>query len=106
MSPITIQLDREEKKARFKRFDKWSPWSLAQYTESEVVWDLLNPNNSYFKTENIFQNFEFWTFNLDLVNRTVVENFVEKNEVDSSEILQARGFSYPDCRKAELMKIE
>ena len=105
MEPIAIQLDVIEKKARFRRLGKWSPWSIAQFNENEVIWDLMDIKNTNIQDIKALENFEYWKFNLDLVNRQVFENFVEKTGEGVETKPKPRGFIYPDCKKADPMKL-
>lgn len=103
---IIVQLNKVNNKARFKRLGVWSPWSFAVYTNNEVYWDIKDPKNNFVQSEGVFSKFEYWKFNLDLINRRLSESFVEKKDEDSDQTPQARGFSYPDCRKSEPMDLD
>ncbi|PPR78787.1 MAG: hypothetical protein CFH01_00791 [Alphaproteobacteria bacterium MarineAlpha2_Bin1] len=110
MESITIQLAPNEKKVRFKRAGRWSSWFAGNFSEQEVSWSLVDIENESMELDEKFSNFQYWKFNLDLINRKVFENFVRKKTPEEEQALEVKTlptvFSYPGCKKIESVKLK
>jgi len=109
MEDITIHLLPDEKKVRFKRSGRWSSWFSGKFSDQEVSWSLVDLNNEALEIDEKYINFQYWKFNLDLVNRKVFENFLRKKTQEEEEALEVKTlptvFSYPGCRKVDNYKL-
>ncbi|MBL42481.1 MAG: hypothetical protein CMM49_07475 [Rhodospirillaceae bacterium] len=110
MEGITIQLSPVEKKVRFKRAGRWSSWFNGNFSEQEVSWSLVDIENESIEIDEKFSNFQYWKFNLDLVNRKVFEDFVRKKTPQEEQALEVKTlptvFSYPGCKKIDSVKLQ
>ena len=104
LTNITLQLDKIDSKVRFKRAGEWSSWLEGQFSKDEINWAVVSQGNNE-NTKEIFKDFEYWNFNFDLLNRRVVESFVEKVEEESESTPVPRGFNYPNCRIVEPLSL-
>ncbi len=110
MEAITIHLVPNEKKVRFKRAGRWSSWFNGNFTEQGVSWSLVDTENEAIEADEKFSNFQYWKFNLDLINRKVFENFVRKKTPEEEQALEVKTlptvFSYPSCKKVETVNLK
>ena len=105
MEAITIHLVPDDKKVRFKRAGRWSSWFSGNFSDQGVSWSLVDVENEELEVDPKFSEFQYWKFNLDLINRKVFENFVRKKTPEEEQALEVKTlptvFSYPGCRKIE-----
>ena len=105
MESVTVHLIPEDKKVRFKRAGRWSSWFSGNFSEQGVSWSLVDVENKELEVDPKFSEFQYWKFNLDLINRKVFENFVRKKTPEEEQALEVKTlptvFSYPGCRKIE-----